>query len=97
MILYTLAMNPFLMMVEREIMSITILQQKTCAAACADDVSIYLENQQNIQNLEELIRICEEATGAEKYFLKSKALLHGSWVTNKNIMNTSCVNEIKIL
>jgi hypothetical protein len=52
--------------VERELTGILILQKKTCAGAYADDVSIYLEDQEDINN--------EEATGPEINFSKSKAL-----------------------
>jgi hypothetical protein len=58
-------------MVESELL---ILKQKICAAAYANDVSIYLEDQED-KNLKEIIHIYdEEATGAETNFSKSKAL-----------------------
>jgi hypothetical protein len=90
-------MNPFLIMVERELTGITILQKKTCTAVYADDVSIYIDSKEDIKNQKEMIRISEEATGAEINCSKSKALLLGSWDTNINIMNISYTNEIKIL
>jgi hypothetical protein len=40
MILHTLAVNPFLLKVQRELMGILILQQKTCAAAYAYEVCV---------------------------------------------------------
>jgi len=63
----------------------------------ADDVTVFLMEPGEVETLQEILHIYEEATGAEINMDKSRALAKGEWDATKKIMNISYHEEIRIL
>jgi len=70
---------------------------ETATVAYAGDVTDFLTEPDEVQTLQEIFHIYEEATGPEINMDKSKALAIGGWDVTKKIMNISYHEEIRIL
>jgi len=97
--LYAICINPLLQTLEQVLTGIRVGRGKpgTATVAYADDVTVFLTKPDEVQTLQEVLHIYEEATGAEINMDKSRALAISGWEATKNIMNISYHEEIKIL
>ena len=74
-ILYALAVNPFLLLLNKHLQGLKIDHRHNIACvAYADDVTVVITNKRDIQVLHRVISIYEQATGARINWGKSKGL-----------------------
>jgi hypothetical protein len=99
MILYALCLNPFLRLLDSMLPGIKIGRKgtKTKIVAYADDVTVFLRSQQDIQMVMEAIVCYEQATGARINVKKSLVLALGAWDRSLNVCNVPYHDEIRIL
>jgi len=97
--LYSICINPLLHNLEEVLIDVRIGRGKTGTdtAAYADDVTVFLTKPDEVQTLQEILHIYEEASGVEINMGKSRALAIGGWDATKKIMNISYHEEIRIL
>jgi exonuclease III len=98
-ILFALALNPFLSMIAEQLPGIKIGSQGASVAtvAYADDVTVFLTSQQDVEKLLRIIAVYEKASGAQVNVKKSTALAMGGWSKNISIGKIPYREEAKIL
>jgi hypothetical protein len=96
MILFTIAINPLLEMMARDL-RMEGGSGKVTHFAYAYDVTIILTNSTEIAKLKEIIRLYETASGATINERKSKALSLNGWNRSHDIFGIPYVERIKIL
>jgi hypothetical protein len=89
MILYVLCINPLIHKLEERITGIKLggKGNGTSTITYADDVTILMTDQNEIQTLQEIITGYEKATGSLINMKKSKTLPIGGWDTTRKIMD----------
>jgi len=99
MLLYALCLNPLLCTLENKLTGLRIQQRdpKTAVLAYADDVTIFVTKNNDIQVLKHAQRCFEVASGAQVNIGKSKAIAFGPWDTSVKIMDIPYHTETKIL
>jgi len=99
MMLYALCINPLLHKLEEALSGVRIRRRSpgTAAIAYADDVTVFVTDQDEAQSLQGILRTFEKATGAKINMDKYKALAIGGWDTTQKIMNITFQEEIRIL
>jgi hypothetical protein len=99
MILFVLALNPFLSMLASTLPGVKIGLQgtRTATVAYADDVTVFLTSPRDVEILQDAISRYEQASGARVNVRKSTALAIGGWNTSLNICNIPYRNEVMIL
>ena len=97
--LYTLCINPLLHKLDQKLAGVRIGRgrAKTVTVAYADEVTVLLTTQDDVQKLQDILHTCEEATGAKINIHKSRALDVGGWDATRLIMNIPYQSEIKVL
>jgi hypothetical protein len=99
MLLYVLCLNLLLCTLENKLTGLRIKQcaPKTAVVAYADDVTIFVMKQNNIQVIQDALRCFEAASGAQVNIQKSKAIAIGPWDSSVMIMDIPYHTETKIL
>jgi hypothetical protein len=97
MILYILAMNPFLHTLQQHGRGVRILNHTETATAYADDVTIFLDSEQAVASITRALDEYRHVSGAHMNKIKSKALSIGEWDKSVNIYTINYQAEIKIL
>jgi hypothetical protein len=98
-ILYALAINPFLALINDQFRGLQIGTACTSTAciAYADDVTVVIQNEQDIKSLNAVIQLYTQATGASINWNKSSALPIGQWDTHQDIGGVKYSTNTKIL
>jgi hypothetical protein len=88
MLLFALCLDPLIRKITEEIAGCrpTRHKRKLAVVAYADDVTIILRSVQEVQIVQEAIRLYEKATGAVLNHRKSKALDLGGWNNDTPVM-----------
>ena len=98
-ILYALALNPFLISIDQQLQGIRIGKNnhKVTSIAYADDVTVILQDHNEITQLQKIITTYETATGAKIHWEKTKCIPIGHWDQNKPVGQLTYANKAKIL
>jgi hypothetical protein len=80
MVLFTLALNPLLVLLDKMLEGLKIGRRavKYRSLAYADDVAVLVTSKDDIVNLREALRIYERATGASLNLVKTKVIPIGA-------------------
>ena len=99
MLLFAACINPLLYNFERKLQGVNIRQnsKKTTAIAYADDVTIIMRHQGEIEVIKEILHDYMKASGARININKSSALALGSWTEQTPLMNIKYEETIKLL
>lgn len=97
MALFTLAINPLLYKLQASITGISLLDYRLSTLAYADDVSVILTNDGDIQNLQDALLQFGYISGLTINRTKSKALLLGHWDEKPNLPLLQIVDNLTIL
>ena len=99
MLLFDICINPLLHTLDEKLTGVKIGRRSTgvAAVAYADDVTVFLSTQDDVQQFQEAIRTYEAASGARVNTAKSKALALGGWDDSRAIMDIPYCQKIKIL
>jgi hypothetical protein len=89
MILYILAMNPLLHTLQQHGRGVRILNHIESATADADDVTIFLDSEQEVASITRALDEYRHVSGAHINTIKSKALSTGEWSKSVNITLTT--------
>jgi retron-type reverse transcriptase len=97
-ILYALAVNPFILLLNKHLQGLQIDQQHTTACvAYADDSTVVINNKRDLQILHRLISIYEKATGARINWEKTKGLPIGNWDRQRQLLGIQYTSVATIL
>jgi hypothetical protein len=97
-LLYAIALNPLLCMIDTKLAGIQIQQgAKTTILAYADDVTILLTAADEIQAIHTAIQCYQKASGATINIAKSSAMAIGGWKTTTKVMGIDYQDELQIL
>ena len=97
-ILYALAVNPFILLLNKHLQGLQIDHQNTVVCvAYADDNTIVITNKRDLQILQRLITIYEKATGARINWEKAKALPIGNWDRKQQLLGIQYTTVATIL
>jgi hypothetical protein len=97
MTLYIFALNPLLYALQQHRSGVRILNHVEFATAYADDVTIFLDSEQDVASIKRALDEYRHVSGACINTTKSKALSIGEWDKSVNIYNINYQTEIKIL
>jgi hypothetical protein len=97
MILYIIAMNPFLHTFQQHGREVRILKHNETATAYADDVTIFLDSKQDVASITRALDEYSYVSGTHINTIKSKALSIGERDKSVNIYDINYQAEIKIL
>ena len=99
MVLFTLALNPLLVLLDKILEGLTIGRRKVkyTSLAYADNVTVLVTSKADIVNLREAIRIYEQATGARFNLVKSKVIPIGACDTPEPILHIPYTTDATIL
>jgi endonuclease/exonuclease/phosphatase family metal-dependent hydrolase len=97
--LYALCLNPLLHMLDTKLSGIQTdpTKQRTAIIAYADDVTLFITSQDELEAIQDALKCYQKASGAEINLKKSKAMAIGGWDTKIDIMGIQYKNKIKIL
>jgi hypothetical protein len=98
-ILYALALNPILISIDQQLQGIGIgtQRQKVASIAYADDVTVIIQDHNEITQLQQIITTYEKATGAKINWEKTKCIPIGNWDQNQPVGQLTYTNTAKIL
>jgi hypothetical protein len=97
-ILYALVINPLFTLINEHLSGLRIGQRrKVACVAYADDITVIINNERDLQTLTRLITTYEKATGATINWNKTKALPLGHWNTVMPLVGIKFTNEATIL
>jgi hypothetical protein len=87
MVLFTLALNRLLVLLDTMLEGLKIGQRtvKYTSLAYADDVTILLTSRADVVQMTEAIRVYERATGARLNPVKTKVITIGVWDTTEPV------------
>jgi hypothetical protein len=95
MILCILAMNPLLHTLQQHGRGFRILNHIETATAYVDDVTIFLDSEQDVVSITRVLNEYRHVSGAHINTIKSKALSIGEWDKSMNIYNINYHAEMK--
>jgi hypothetical protein len=98
-ILYVLALNPFLHLINKHLKGLEIgpNKRKVTCVAYADDVTVILTNPTDVRKLQRILQLYEQATGATLNWDKTSGVPIGRWDTTQDIGGARYTETTKIL